>query len=420
MTPSSPVASLRRLVDNVLRIGDVVSGPIATFDSHESCGRVQAAMKAQRFDVVGVGESPIWHCVELEAFVEADLAAPVSTIARPILAEDCIEPSLSLAEFVEVMGRREFVFVLRGGEIGAIATRAELQAPAMTVSVLAHLISIELGLSILVPRLLGSSWAESLRPARRAAALELLERKQEQNLDSGLEECLYFSDWLELAAVEAVRTSLGYDSARRFRKAAGPFADLRNELAHGGTILNGCTVDAAVDRFGRIRGFLDRTWDAVDHTDDLWDSYLDTDIVAGDCSVSELPEVLRGARLHVITAWNPMSISRSVETNRAANLELRTLLESHDLVVSEALGRARSGSSAEESLYVVGANRKLAARIGGQFGQKAIFEVADGELRLVRCSDAQVIRRRPLGQSPTGEREPEGRGDSASGSLARP
>ena len=82
-----------------------------------------------------------------------------------------------------------------------------------------------------------------------------------------------------------------------------------------------------------------------------------------------------------------MSVSRSVETNRSANVELRTMLESHDLLVSEVVGRSRSGSWAEESLCVASASRKLAARIGGQFGQKAIFELADGELRVVRCSD---------------------------------
>ena len=251
----------------MLRIGDVVSGPVVSFEPGEPCERVLAAMKAQRFDVVGVGESPLRQCVQLDAFTGADLEAPVSTIARSILAEDCVEPSLPLAEFVEVMGRRGFVFVFSGDEIGAIATRAELQAPAITVSVLAHLVSIEFGLSILVPRVLGAELAGVAETGTSSSSARVLERKQEQNVDSGLGDCLYFSDWLELAAVAAARESLGYESAGAFRRVTGPFTGLRNDLAHGGTILDGSTVDDAVDRFRRIREFLDRTWDAVDHTD---------------------------------------------------------------------------------------------------------------------------------------------------------
>lgn len=404
MTPSSPVASLRRLVDNVLRIGDVVSGPIATFDPDEPCDRVMAVMRAQRFDVAGVGEPPLRRCVLVDDFESADLEAPVSTIARPILAEDCIEPSLPLAEFIEVMGRREFVFVLSGDEIGAIATRAELQAPAITVSVLAHLVSIELGLSILVPRVLGPAWPDKLSEQRREKADAMLTRKKSDNVDTGLEDCLFFGDWVQLGRADAVRSLLGYTSLGRYKKATSKFDKLRNGLAHGGTILDEEDVEKAVGRFRRIRELLDRTWDAVDHTDEWWDSYLDTDIYVGDGSDSKLLQAAAEQRVHVLTAWNPMSVSRSLETNRAANVELRTMLESHDQAVSEVLGRSRSSSWAEESLCVVSASRTLAARIGGQFGQKAVFELAEGEMRVVRCSDARVIRRRLLDEGSAGGR----------------
>lgn len=392
MTPTNPVAPLRRLVDDVLRVGDLVAGTVATFDSDERCDRVLAAMNAQRFDVVGVGEPPIRHCVEIGTLEQADPECRVGDLARAVLAEDCVDPSLSLAEFIGLMGRREFVFVLRGDEIGSIATRADLQAPTVTVSVLAHLVSIELGLATLVPRALGKDWLRHLRKTRRDAALDLLARKQQANVESGLEDCLYFSDWLELGCEGPVLECLSYSKAE-YKKATGPFTDLRNELAHGGTILDGASAHKAIDRFRRIREVFERTWDAVDHTDEMWKTYLDTDILVGGepfCGPGA------GERVHVITAWNPMSVSRSEQMNRAANAELRAVLVSHDLEVVDAIGRSRSGDWREESFSVAGASRNLISRLGDQFGQKAIFEIADTELRVVRCVDARVIRTRSL------------------------
>jgi len=55
--------------------------------------------------------------------------------------------------------------------------------------------------------------------------------------------------------------------------------------------------------------------------------------------------------------------------------------------------RAPAGGWAEESVAVVGIDRAAARALGREFGQHAVFEVADGMLRVHACFDGWIDER---------------------------
>ena len=58
-----------------------------------------------------------------------------------------------------------------------------------------------------------------------------------------------------------------------------------------------------------------------------------------------------------------------------------------------AAGSSPDGGWAEESVAVVGIDRAAARALGREFGQHAVFEVADGLLRVHACFDGWIDER---------------------------
>jgi hypothetical protein len=304
---------------------------------------------------------------------------------------------LPLSTLFQELEHREFVFVLDNDDIGYVITRADLQAPAIGVVVLAYLTVLESGLRRLVAKEVGDSLLDGLSDARRTIVEALYAKKRRQNVATGYEDCLYFGDWLHLAQNPAVRERLGYDSKSTFRKATSSFDIVRNALAHGGTILDGDQGPVrALQRVARIRSFTERVWSEVDQLDGMWEVYAATRIskprggatLAGDGAANDLGV---STPAHVITAWNPGSIQRSRTANRAANTELRELLVRHGGSPRMVIGESPDGRWREESYLVTGLTRVRAAEIAGLFGQRGIFELDERVLRVVRSSDASEM-----------------------------
>src|SRR3546814_16587802 len=87
-----------------------------------------------------------------------------------------------------------------------------------------HLVSIEVALSSLVTRHLGDAWFDGLSGARQEKVREIHLRKVRRNVATGLEDCLYFSAWMELAArTPSLRQALGFESRASFPGSIGAF-----------------------------------------------------------------------------------------------------------------------------------------------------------------------------------------------------
>lgn len=74
-----------------------------------------------------------------------------------------------------------------------------------------------------------------------------------------------------------------------------------------------------------------------------------------------------------LTAWNPYSRPTPLEQNKAAQTELRQRLAQEGLSLLEGEGRGADGDwPPEPSILALGCSKKLAKKLGRQFGQNAI------------------------------------------------
>jgi len=95
----------------------------------------------------------------------------------------------------------------------------------------------------------------------------------------------------------------------------------------------------------------------------------------------------------VVTAWNPFSEELTLVENACRHAELLARLEADGLVWLPAVGSSPDGQWAEESVAIPGIDREAARALGRAFDQHAVFEVADGMLRVHACFDDWVDER---------------------------
>ena len=131
--------------------------------------------------------------------------------------------------------------------------------------------------------------------------------------------------------------------------------------------------------------------------DERWDAYASTVITDGSGRVWAGPRAgpLGPAPWHVLTAANPDSAARPDEVNHVANERLADVLVARGFDPLAVLGSSVDGTWREPSLAVTGLERPVACDLGHRFGQVAIFELTQDELRVVRCPDGAVMRSRP-------------------------
>lgn len=103
--------------------------------------------------------------------------------------------------------------------------------------------------------------------------------------------------------------------------------------------------------------------------------------------------LVRGSRVHVITAWNPGDERPSRSENDASNFALQQLLVERGLHPRRAVGADPDSEHAEESWAVVGLDDHEARTIGASFGQVAVFRIADGVQTVLACTEDWSLSR---------------------------
>jgi hypothetical protein len=129
----------------------------------------------------------------------------------------------------------------------------------------------------------------------------------------------------------------------------------------------------------------------------VWDAYGASLIAGGDGRVWAGEGAITldgGLTWHVLTAANPDSNIRSIAENAAANARLLDVLRDRGFAPVAVVGSSADGGWRESSWAVGGGDRSALCEIGDAFGQAAIFELDSAELRVLRCPDGAVMRRR--------------------------
>ncbi len=392
----SPLPALRGLAERTVTVADLVAAEIWQIPGSVSAAEALAELDARHFDVAAVTDAPIRRFVHRERLCGHE--GTVAAASLPIGAGDIIGSALPVADLVSRLGECEHVFVMDQDQIRWLVTRADLQAPAVGMVTLAYVIALEGALAELVRAELGDRFVEHLRSGRRARAEELFALKQRHNAETTLADCLHLADWLTLVArAPGLWASLGCSSRAELRRLVSGLEQARNDLAHGGTLLDGRSPEQAADLFGRLRRVTNLAWSTAEALDERWDAYAATVITDGAGRVWGGPAAVPLGALpwYVITAANPDSAVRPNGLNVAANQRLAEVLVGRGLDPVPVLGASADGIWREESLAVNGLDRQAACEMGHRFGQTAIFELSPDELRVLRCPDGSVMRRRP-------------------------
>ncbi len=127
----------------------------------------------------------------------------------------------------------------------------------------------------------------------------------------------------------------------------------------------------------------------------LWDAYLATVVTIDGRPAAEVAvgAVDGDGSWWVLTAHNPFSGELSVGENDRRHEALCRRLDADGLVWRSAFGTSPDGTWSEESIAVTGIDRDVARAYGREFGQHAVFDVADGILRVHACFDDRTAER---------------------------
>lgn len=131
-------------------------------------------------------------------------------------------------------------------------------------------------------------------------------------------------------------------------------------------------------------------------TSDLAHRYLKTVVSVehdGALVPADEARLLLGSVWHVITAWNPGEARPSRTENDAANELLRQVLTARCLQAVRAIGADPDSDHLEESWAVTGLDDHQARAIGAEFGQVAVFRIADGTQTVLACTDDWTLSR---------------------------
>jgi len=396
----APLRAINALIEETLTVRDLVDRQVWTFDPGQPAHEAFASMTAQDFDYAAVGPEPLMRFVSRASLKGA--VGTVDEVAQPIPVRSCVDRSLPIGELFGHLEKRDHAFVLNGDHVRWIVTRADLNAPAVGVVVLAYLTAIEGGFRELTRSMSGKRLLEFFDQRSRTEIEELYARKKRNNAAIGIHDCLTLGKWFHVVRSHPPLVSvLGFSDSMAHRSETEGFETLRNSVAHGGRLLDELGPEEALKGVRRVRHYAKSVWDAVDRLQPIWEAYLDSEIfitksgketpLTGTHSAQSLTET----PLHVITAWNPGSVGTDARQNDIANRQLKKQLTNEGIKgIRPGVGRSPDGAHSEESFIVSGMTRKRAAAVGGLFGQAAIFEIDDTTLRVVRCPDGTVMSER--------------------------
>lgn len=187
---------------------------------------------------------------------------------------DVLADTSSLADSVESLAAVPQIFVISApAGVDGVATRADLQRPAVAMVALSLILASEAALTQLIRENFdGDDWQAHVSEDRLAKATEVLEERRRHNVELGLLDCIMLGDRLTLVRKHPELVSaLGLGSRKHARAWFSRLSDARDVLAHGGDLLSVReTPEESIQMFVEIRRFGERPWGLVKEVPWYW------------------------------------------------------------------------------------------------------------------------------------------------------
>ena len=234
---------LRRVFLENFSAADIAE-PLASFDACTPAAEVLAVMRRRAYKVAGIRTDGV-----LCGYVRQEelTLGNCGETAHPFEDGDVVLDSAGIPELVKRLNDRPRLFVNVLGQIGAIATRTDLQKPPVRMWLFGMITIIEMGLTRLIEAAYPEdSWRQCVSEGRLQKAQALLEERKRRNQDLGLLDCLQFSDRGQIVLRnEELRKRAGFVSRNRGEQTVKELEALRNNLAHSQDIIS-CDWDIIV------------------------------------------------------------------------------------------------------------------------------------------------------------------------------
>lgn len=338
---------------------------------------VRLWMELNDFDLAPVAGTNGGLVVRRDALKDADPTTTVELLAKPPLADDWVDGTVTLQHALELLRHHEWLLVRDSGHLAGILTRADLASPVVSVYLLARLLGMERGLR----RLCGTYGHKPI--------------EDEPGVPGRGDGWTMSKVVNEAGKIDKLRADLGVARNKDYEKLTSSAIQLRDRLAHGGSVLSFKPEPmVALELISRIESFVAAVHLLVTDRDEVWKSFANTivespSVVFAGPNAGPLP---LAPPVHVITAQNPHERILTNEENQRRHRLLGDYLRAHSTIEPiEVVGRSSDGPWAEDSWAVSGLTREEAVRIGGYFQQRAIFEITDAELRVIGVDTLRTI-----------------------------
>jgi len=335
-------------------------------DSEDLAVEVLAWMKANDFNIVPVkkdGEKSFFIDREkdLKDLAEGEI---IANRMKPIDPSKFVEKGKFIKDALKELSERGWFFVGTGSVLEGIVTLEDLGKPAVSFYLLSHLLMLESGLR----RLLGSYTNDPMP-------------------DAAIDHGESFTNIINRVKKEKpLRSKLGFASNNQFDNYTGFMGELRNSLAHGRSILTKAdSVKKATEYIENIDSLLKKVEELINDRDDVWDKFSETHVVKHTnwAGTNAMPNLPMNYPIYVISAANPLEEVLSPEKNKKRHSGLKSILESRKLKPEEVFGESSNGTWSEASFAVEGMSQEDACELAKKFGQRAIFELTQDEIRVI-------------------------------------
>ncbi len=164
---TSPVTGYRRIgtrVDEIRALFEKnitvrsICEPLKACFAHANANEMARLLHARGFDVAGVKEN---DTEAIKRFVRASAlkkGGTVSDHAEDIRLEQLISEATPLAQIFSVLAARAYSFVLAGGTVSGIVTRADLNKPPARIYLFALISLLEMHLVFWIRQEFGDTW----------------------------------------------------------------------------------------------------------------------------------------------------------------------------------------------------------------------------------------------------------------------
>lgn len=224
-------------------------------------------MASRGFDVAPIDDHPLRRYALRTELESAPADAAAASLAHPIDVTHMVTVDLGLADTLELLADRNFLYVMEGGRVTGIITLADLQRAPVGMVVLWLILAAEIGMNELIRHRYGeTAWLDHLTPGRRDKLQQRFEELRKRDLEASMLETLTLEDRLELIERTAeLRAAVGFGSRRSFGTWRRRLTCARNDLAHGHTLLDrGRDATEALALVFQIRDFAQRVWELVE------------------------------------------------------------------------------------------------------------------------------------------------------------